>query len=549
MFCVFDKKKKDKKLFVFFLFNSKSFNTKRNQKKKIELTSMETIKNNSINKFLPKDEQELNEKESSTYIEEIIKNLEWSIRVHDLERGASFYNKSFQNWVLMKEQIGLKNANKLISLYEELIGLKWIDNSLLSKFLEGFSKLLQRCKSEKLNVELKLSWRSAYDLIEERIYSNRYRGYLRGENSIKNLKNKLISFAKMINKFKKGENNTNEILKLIRPFICQKEKIIYKAVGYLSLFLSGSEAEHWLAELMQIWKSMKGDDTWNSIFINLAFKAAKKGSNIDWNQHLEFIFTQIQESFKVGLDKLPKVSNDNGCPKSYHWISKSGATSQYYTTGKLIATLLSKDSSFSSVVYEKSQSLLSTLEIYCNPSNHGDWAKRISSSILGISFCFAKNMKNKNEISNYENKIFEKIVSLNTLLMYSKAYEVPDLSRKTFYNLAQVNKELILNKVIEIVFTGLNNSLATHQIGLSFELLAQISSFLFDGTWEDGSKHLDSILQISLSGIDFNDQNKTQATFKFLYSLFSIIPITDKLSQPKNNFQQEISERNPFSDW
>ena len=500
-------------------------------------------------KLLPQDEQVLNKEYAQISLKEIEKNLAWAVEVNDIDRGFAFWNRYLSDWFLLSHPLGNESAESLLRVYLKVVRMDWIDNVYLSKCISTLSQILKRCKQEKLEISLDFSWKDFHSLMEGRFFSERYKGVLKGEVSFKSASENLVRLSRSLRRFWKDEERVSkEILDALLPLACPKEKSFFKSVAYLHLLLPESGWKGWLEQVMTLWKQVDADKTFYEAMISLVTRASKKGgSEIDWSNHVDFIFSEILFSFNVTLGsnaaKLPHISNPIKCPSEYKWMVKDDSILE----GTLLFHLL--QSKQAELVRQKIGTLFSTVETFTHPSNGGEWSSKISGTILGLLYRLAKKKNKGGALNKHENSLVELLLSLSFNLLFSKKDNVSESARKLIHYLCEISPDTVLPKVVEVIYIGLETQFATHQTLIVLELLALISPNLFDGKWQEGAKHLPNLLNMTLSAIDFNDNSKTLATFKFYFSLFSIVPISDKLSNPNSEFETQVSDGDPFGDW
>lgn len=88
---------------------------------------------------------------------------------------------------------------------------------------------------------------------------------------------------------------TNEILEEFRPIMCFHDHLLFKAQGFLCLFLpTNTGTIEWLDEIMTYWSGIGMYPTYDQGFISLLASAAEDcAGNINWEPYLPLIFTKI----------------------------------------------------------------------------------------------------------------------------------------------------------------------------------------------------------------------------------------------------------------
>lgn len=112
--------------------------------------------------------------------------------------------------------------------------------------------------------------------------------------------------------------------------------------------------------------------------------------------------------------------------------------------------------------------------------------------------------------------------------MYSKDGDMVQGACFALRSLAFVHPKLVLPELVAQIEPALASLDQSHRMDSALALLAHIAEPLFARhVFPQGAQHLESLMQLSLPGIDATDPGKTAATLEWLSALFNVVPLAD----------------------
>ncbi|KAK3731823.1 hypothetical protein QZH41_020179, partial [Actinostola sp. cb2023] len=96
-------------------------------------------------------------------------------------------------------------------------------------------------------------------------------------------------------------------------------------------------------------------------------------------------------------------------------------------------------------------------------------------------------------------------------------------------HLAMMKPDLVLPTLLDKLYTALDTLIEPHQLTATLNCVTSVARAMVksDGSYPAGKSHVLPLLQLILPGIDPNDFRKAVATFTFISTIISLVPVVD----------------------
>ncbi|KAH9157775.1 hypothetical protein AeRB84_000412 [Aphanomyces euteiches] len=324
--------------------------------------------------------------------------------------------------------------------------------------------------------------------------------------------------------------------RLAPDFTRTNEEVCLKAAAQLSLLWPAKlDASPFLAEWIQIWGAVNTLHEWDFHWLRLFARVVKEQQsrqtfNIEqWSPHLPFLFSKIQEAFNLPSDlgTTPAKGKYPTVLSGWH-----GDKSSLYYASKLSVELLESSLRTHGLLYQ----LLNLLTPFFHPSSAGNSASGISDFVYYLSAFLSIRLGNEKaqgrELIDHQT-ILEKLVELSFLGIYGKSHSVSSKASFTLRNIINLVPSMstsIIGKFLLALDPSALNQ--THQAPSAISALMICGPALLRGdlSWIENLPH---IMQLTLPGIDPNDDGKTSRTLQLYSTWLMYLPVSDDTTRPR----------------
>jgi len=430
---------------------------------------------------------------------------------------------------------------KLYTFVEQHERVDYFDQMLV---FFGIMALLKK----KETLDLVVDWRPLYRLIDS-TYFTKYRKVVYTPKLHGSV---LISLVRKLRRYFSA-HATKEIFEEFRPIFCLHDHLLFKAQGFICLFLPTNHREtFWIPEVVNVWKWIGLYPTWDSQFLHLFARMAKQCvGQIDWDPYMEFIFQKMTIAFE-----LP-IGNSSQLYDEYPYDECSIFTSYDYAknistrnAAKLIVWSFKKDEN-GGRSFKFLKRLMKSIESFYHPSNEGEWTEPLAEFLLAIArqLAIRKQVEHDQpEDASYDGEplggkrkyvpkdcvlsdefckqIVELLYPLAMKAMYSKSHHMQTCANHTLKHLVYIQPDVVFPPLLQQCFHALQTLTETHQTVAALEVLSLVAFPLVrHSVFAEGADYLADIMNLTLPGIDNNDYKKTWTTFKFYTALLVCLPL------------------------
>ncbi|KAG8953342.1 hypothetical protein FRC04_002752 [Tulasnella sp. 424] len=183
--------------------------------------------------------------------------------------------------------------------------------------------------------------------------------------------------------------------------------------------------------------------------------------------------------------------------------------------------------------------LITSVETFFHPSNFGAWTFPLLTFIHRLAAEFSTRWNDElllscktpvaQRITVDIKRSFVQVLRTPVLLsMFAKDPIATSYAQAALKHLSILEPDLIMPQLLERAFSGLETVNETHRTTAAIGALAAVPSALtIRSVWLKGQKHLVSLLEMCLPGIDINDAIKTISTSLFITTALQFIKIGD----------------------
>lgn len=397
----------------------------------------------------------------------------------------------------------------------------------------------------KENLDLIVPWRPFAKILED-VYFSKYR---RVVYTPKSHSQSITSLIKKIRRYFPS-GTIQELLETYRPLFCLHDHLLFKAQGFVCLFLPTNHRESfWLPEIVNIWKWIGLYPSWDSQFFLLLSNTAEMCiGQIDWNPYLDFIFQKIIVAFGLPIGNSAQLYDEFPMEECNVFVSfdfSKDLVSQHAATF-IIWTFGSKN--FQSFSYLKR--LIKSIESFSHPSNEGEWSEQLAGFLLELTTQFAKRCQlefNQREkpvtdiplcsvkkvvreeymlSEDFQKEFVELLYPILLKAMYSKSHHMQACANHSLKQLCYIKPDIVFPPLLNQCFHALQTLTEVHQTVAALEVLSLVAFPLVrENLFPSGEEYLLDLLSLTLPGIDNNDYKKTWSTLKFITAFLVCVPL------------------------
>ncbi|KAL6049427.1 Proteasome activator complex subunit 4, partial [Balamuthia mandrillaris] len=479
-------------------------------------------------------------REGQRLLQEIKEGLVTCLATHE-KSLFTHYAKELNYYLDLKYELSVEDRLVLIRLLLQLVLIPEQAMSLVTVWADILDRLLSK-RRLRLEERLKVPWRPFYELLRPHFVHQKT--VQKPDITRINHARFLLALIKTLKRFWK-EEATEEIMAEFRPYFCALDSQFGDAIGFITLFLptnaDTSICKSWLEECFALWEWFDHSPNltymWLDLFANLAEDQA---GLIDLSPY----YSRFLTIFLTLID-IPVGSTAFPAPKAvsfgndvfFGW--ESDHSKKKYGLGS-VSGIIVYCLSPTSPMQESLDKLLHILEPYYHPSNDGPWVRNLALFLSSLCFHFARRVGQELDERTCRTPIAHRLgleerqrfvrclqpIVMKALL--SKREVMAAQAQRALKSLANVCPEIVVPEVIESTFHDLTTLTETHRTQSALETLSMLARpLLWRRHYPAGASHLQTLLFLTLPGIDANDPHKTAATLNFYLDLLGNVPLID----------------------
>ncbi|XP_015766712.1 PREDICTED: proteasome activator complex subunit 4-like [Acropora digitifera] len=482
------------------------------------------------NRFLPYKDQ-LDE-ESNKFLSEIKYNLGRAVIFKETSPGVLYWSNRLTNYLkLYGRKFSKEDHLNFVHIFFELTCAPNLDPQYVIAFGHVLIQLLK--KRELLSRDdLVLPWRPLYDLVEFTFYS-KYEVVGLKKHPLK--LEETVKHVVRVSRVYFSEESTQEMLDEWRPLMCPYDVTFGKAMFFFSLFLPTTlppekhdkSIKLWFDELLGIWQSCTNSARWEENCLKLFSRLARDNIGfVDWTPYLPTLFSRILHTFNLPVGSSTSFSSH----KDYSSIISSYVV---WTVNTM---------HHSSATQDHLNKLFRALESFYHPSNNGRYTGKLQRFLYNLPKEMIKRLhREKFPKKSWETPIPEEFKltddELTSFVECIKPAVMLAVFNKTgsfdaagaLQNLSLIKPDVVLPTLLDKLYVALATLTEPHQLTATLNCVTSVARALVrpDASYPAGRRHVLTLLQLVLPGIDPNDFRKSLGTFMFISTVVCLVPVVD----------------------
>lgn len=458
---------------------------------------------------------------------------------HELERDAAALEKGINRYLELKHLLLPSDHAFLFNILLRVSLTPLIDIGLRSKLARCASNLMTRRLCE---LPDGVPWKLIVDrIVAVHIDSVDGVAYLGKDVRESHCRNFLMLLAKTrYHLLKRGE--AREVWDYFWPEMSSSDPDVqFRGAMIMATMLPtmGDAWSGWAPDAMALWGRLESSFDWDAIWMTLISRLSRNQPCLhDWTPYYPRIYTRLEAACSLPLGALPpQGSIDRRCPLHLSFLMDFSMIS---SSARLLVFSLSPRYPEAVNYLQRFFTLITN---YFHPSNSGRWSTCLSSFIVNFTgalvnrvVCERKATKagrteriigdaNQLAVAPAEHRLDEEIIAklikmLTPVLelgLYSKVSVMTVQSAAAIRDLAIINPDVIIPPMLEKTSEDLVAISSPHRTQAALRLLATLTPVFLDPViFPSGIEYLPQALMLTLPGIDPNDLEKTEATFKFI---------------------------------
>ncbi|KAH9822994.1 hypothetical protein DFH28DRAFT_1216660 [Melampsora americana] len=518
-------------------------------------------------------------------LEIIIKHLMECAAGKDFQFGFVYWNGLLEDWLELRYPMKHHVRAKLGAFYYNLACSQGMEARVTEVFIKMTVTLIKSSRNLDIR-ELQLDWKPLYKLLEPEIFpKQRASGTTTVYVSIMTLADYANSYF--------PPHTTLEMLERFVPLIDGAEfPSILSWQSVLCHFLPLNNPTPWLGSVFRLWATFQSehwDEQWLNLLARLSYKHIDPNisdprlvsllQEVSTGEKFEDAADKVMSSTQdsppwTGLQKYSGIYTENQwsfimsqCirffevpvePNSGQVASLGASEADNKATSRVLGLLKPSDpleSLATIIVYSMSENstsdtpdcralhatakLLTSMETFFHPSNHGDWSSKLAKFVRHLAWQFARRWTEEAKIdcptpgewrlTARIKKQFVTMLSHSLLMsMFSKDGTTSGFTHHALKIVAHLEPSVIVPPIVELSVAALEGLLETHRTTACLGALsAIIGSMLNSNQYPIGARNLPTILDLLLPGIDPNDPTKTMHSAMLVLVAVSKIKISD----------------------
>lgn len=331
----------------------------------------------------------------------------------------------------------------------------------------------------------------------------------------------------------------------------------FQSLAFFSLFFvlptetRSLESDQTYASIMRLvpewfaaWAKISKCSTWNGHWIKILSRVAKRYSNTPiWEEYMAFLFAKVHDMLELPSD-LGAAFKSKTWPSVYVILNGHKRFDQYTT--RLCVYMLRNPAADGTTALANQYMLdiLNRMTAFFHPSNVANSANSLGASVYFFSSMLAGRFGREKARSDLEEDQKLKLESCHSILdvllkisffgIYSKNRSVASKCMYLIKNIICIDPPHCAGPVLEEMTKALD-PMAMSQSHMASTAISTMSVFLYhlmcgkhpQSTGLFFTTYLTPILQLTLPGIDPNDEKKTRSTVTLYFHLLSWLPLVN----------------------
>ncbi|DBA01523.1 TPA: hypothetical protein N0F65_004873, partial [Lagenidium giganteum] len=438
--------------------------------------------------------------------------------------------------------------------------------------MDTLALLVTRWKTHHRDIPAKLhmDWRLARDAIERACWAARGHVATASHSLLKERAHATVECVAAIKSFLRGSTTSTSLVadlwtELGPDVRCTDANACFKALAlFAHLFTlpksrtaaakgtdqdeavaaAHADVARLLPEWLDTWTQIPNSLDWDGHWLRITSRVAKQCQSLDWTPYLPLLLAKIQETLDIPSDLgVPLKSNDF----TYEYtILNNGKPFDYCAMRLCVYVLRPSTPSKPCAAMVQLLDLLRMTKPFFHPSNVVDSADALGFSVYYLTHLLGKRLgiektqpKTEGHITVAEcQPLMDLLLEIAFMGIYSKQDTVSSKCVSVIRNLICIDPSYCVTPVLDEMMKALDPTALnqTHFAPAAISTLSTLISNLFCGRQERGmalflSKYLPSILQLTLPGIDANDENKTTSTVMLYFEVLTWLPLVNDVSK------------------
>jgi hypothetical protein len=332
------------------------------------------------------------------------------------------------------------------------------------------------------------------------------------------------------------------IFELVAPRLCPLDIQVYSAQAFLCATLpSTGEVSAWLPEALAMWRWTDRCKDWNIHFASLVGRVAFRNiGRVDWAPHAPGIFSLILQLLHVPVGtggNIPWTLSDTIPEFEVFFDARTDPLqSMYMNLAKICVAMIVPGGPGLAHLRE----LLGSVEPYYHPSNNGEWSTGLAQFLVSLCdffsmrYNFERTHPRKDNVQTPEHArltdaevlaFVEVVTPLVLQAQQGKTQALTTAASHTIKTLAMIlpGKTGFISAALETVEGALLTLTESHRTTAALKTLGQLARMLF--LRPDITQILPVLLNLTLPGIDPNDNNKCHYTLEWYFSVVHNVPV------------------------
>ncbi|EIW86450.1 hypothetical protein CONPUDRAFT_78796 [Coniophora puteana RWD-64-598 SS2] len=476
-------------------------------------------------------------------------------------------------WLMLKYPIQISTRKQLVQLFYELSLLPGIEPRITRSWVNMVSRLTSNkgIQRQLYADGFRLSWVPLWRVLKKELFPKE-----RLTGNPRNMNNIYLYLAEKCSRYFDA-SDIEDMLSTFLPMLTSQTTLTMMPV--LTSFLPPTHCHHYLPIMFGTWESLNSFVLDDRLFEfmgvlsegHVAGKAGYSDSEAGaewkdvgiWTEHQwAMLMSKALSSMHVPAGKLKmtsttsiqadalalrqgskvkkSISRLNFIAKIFVWSmavdgpvrGESAASSSSEASGQVGYRAGSK-------ALDSLDKLITSLESFFHPSNHGHWSMILTNFLTRLTLEFSERWYDEQQRSCKTpaaqrltpdiRRSF--VLTLRTpalLSMFSKDPTSMSMAHSAVRIMAIFEPNLMMPQLLERAYGGLEVVNETHRTTAVLKLLSNVSRPLVsEKIWRGGPKHVLPLLELCIPGIDLNDPNKTVCTASFIVSIVQHIMIGD----------------------
>ncbi|KAG0143125.1 hypothetical protein CROQUDRAFT_673152 [Cronartium quercuum f. sp. fusiforme G11] len=534
-------------------------------------------------------------------LETIIKHLIECANGKDFQFGFLYWNGLLEDWLELRYPMKRRVRARLGAFYYNLACTPGMETRVTESVIKMAVVLI---KSSRLDIrELQLEWEPLYQLIETELFPKQR------ATGVSTVYTSLLALAEVSNPYY-PPHTAGAILERFLPLLDGSDfNSVLATQSLLGLFLPLQNPRPWLPSIFRLWatfQSQHWDEQWLELLSRLSVKhvdpassdprladlieavtagesyadavrrivdfkeesppwaGVQKDVGIYTTKQYAFIMSQCVRCFEVPLGfKYSQVASygaveaDSKISPRLQGIVKPSDPLESLSTIIVYSMYEDPEASESRAIASLSR-LLTAMETFFHPSNHGEWSSKLAKFLRHLAWQFARRWSAEAKIDcptpgewRLTARIKKQFVGLLSqyllMSMFSRDGTTSAMTQQALKVAASLEPTVMIPPIVELSVAALEGLLETHRTTACLAALSAIIGSMLNSTlYPSGARNLPTILDLLLPGIDPSDPSKTMHSAMLVLLALSKIKISNTM--PSDNAQGILNLERPAID-